>query len=195
VWNPQAAVPLQLNSSLASAPILVPGTVTTQKPVIYTGIATIVVENVNGATYAFDTSNGGQILSSAPASGTGDILGCGYTAPSSMPSPDLLAFIVQTSARLQGNSNKCNQEQDVALVVGRYNPSLNPPTTDVLTSTKNIQIFGMAIASQLDTTQNPDFWQVPGLEQVLPAPLLQLLSFTGPQPVVVREWHELTPQE
>lgn len=195
VWNPQAAIPLQLNSSLASAPILVPGTVTTQKPVTYTGVATIVVENVNGATYAFDTSNGGQILSSAPASGTGDILGCGYTAPSSMPSPDLLAFIVQTSARLQGNSNKCNQEQDVALVVGRYNPSLNPPTTDVLTSTKNIQIFGMAIASQLDTTQNPDFWQVPGLEQALPAPLLQLLSFTGPQPVVIREWHELTPQE
>ena len=163
--------------------------VTTQKPVTCTGKGTLVVANANAQTYALDTTSGGQILAQAPASGTGDILGCGYTNPSSMPSTDLLGFIVAGSATMQGNSTSCNQEQDVALVVGET------PNTNMFTSTKKVQIFGMVITEQLDTTQNPDFWQVPGLELNLPTPMLQVLAATGPQPISIVRWHELTPQQ
>jgi hypothetical protein len=58
-----------------------------------------------------------------------------------------------------------------------------------------VQLFGVVITSQLDTTQNPDFWQVPGLGQALAVPMLQVLATTGPQPVSILRWHELTPQQ
>jgi len=58
-----------------------------------------------------------------------------------------------------------------------------------------VQIFGAVITSQLATTQNPDLWQVPGFQQALTAPLLQVLAAGGPQPVGIQRWHELTPQE
>jgi hypothetical protein len=204
VWTPSAppgSPNLVLTTAMSQYPILVPGTVSATRPIVYSGVGTIVVEDLpwvqsgTGTPYGLDTSKGGQILSSSPASGTGDVLGCGYTQPGSMPSPDLLAVIVQTSAILQGSSTPCRQEQDLALVVGRYQAGASPPTVDSLTSSFNVQLFGMAIASQLDTTQNPDFWQVPGLWSSLPAPVLQLESFTGgqPQPVVIEKWHELTP--
>ncbi|HLW58329.1 MAG TPA: hypothetical protein VKV57_00220 [bacterium] len=189
LWDPSKTVPLTLNSSQAGTPLLVPGVITTQQAVTYTGKGTLVAANINGQTNALDTSNGGQILAQNPASGTGDILGCGYTNSSSMPTTDLLGFIVGGSATMQGNSTKCNQEQDVALVVGET------PSTNMFTSTKNVQIFGMVVTEQLDTTQNPDFWQVPGLQQALPTPMLQVLSATGAQPVTIVRWHELTPQE
>jgi hypothetical protein len=58
---------------------------------------------------------------------------------------------VAGSALMQGSSSKCNQEQDIALIVG------DTPNTNMFTSTKNVQIFGTVITEQLDTTQNPDF--------------------------------------
>jgi hypothetical protein len=189
VWDPTKTVSLQLNSAQASVPILVPGVITTQQAVTYTGQGTLVAANTNTQTNGLDTSNGGQVLSQNPASGTGDVLGCGYINAGSMPGSDLLGIIVAGSAAMQGNSNSCNQEQDVALIVG------DTPNTNMFTSIKKVQIFGMVITEQLDTTQNPDFWQVPGLEQALPTPVLQVLGTTGPQPVSILHWHELTPQQ
>jgi len=106
-----------------------------------------------------------------------------------MPSTDVLGVIVAGSALMPGSATSCNQEQDLALVVGQT------PNTNMFTSTKKVQLFGAVITEQLDTTQNPDFWQVPGLQQALPAPMLQVLAATGPQPVFVQRWHELTPQQ
>jgi hypothetical protein len=195
IWDPTQSVPLQMNSSQAGAPILVPGVVNATQSITYSGKGTLVVVNANNCNasgtppcYALNT-NGGQVLSQNPASATGDILGCGYTNPSSMPGTDLLGVIVAGSALMQGNSTSCNQEQDIALVVGEL------PGSNMFTSTKKVQIFGAVITSQLDTTQNPDFWQVPGLQQALSAPLLQVLATNGPQPVIVQRWHELTPKE
>jgi len=188
IWDPSQTVSLQLNSGQAGAPVLVPGAVTSTKPITYTGKGTIVAVNVNNATYALDTT-GGQVLAQYPASGTGDVLGCGYANPSSMPGADLLGLIVAGSALMQGSGTSCNQEQDVALVVGAT------PGTNMFTSTKKVQLFGEVITEQLDTTQNPDFWQVPGLQQTLPAPMFQVLGSAGPQPVSIQRWHELTPQE
>jgi len=188
VWDPTQSVPLQLNSSQAGAPVLVPGVITSTQPITYAGKGTLVAVNSNSLTYALDTS-GGQVLSQNPASGTGDVLGCGYTTPSSMPSTDVLGVIVAGSALMPGSGTTCNQEQDLALVVGEV------PSSNMFTSTKKVQIFGAVITSQLDTTQNPDFWQVPGLHQALPVPMLQVLAANGPQPVIIQRWHELTPKE
>ena len=189
VWDPSQTVPLQLNSAQGSAPILIPGVVITQKPVSYSGRGTLVAANTNNQANGLDTSNGGQILAQNPASGTGDVLGCGYTQPSSMPGSDLLTIVVAGSAVMQGSGNTCSQEQDLVLIVGET------PNTNKFTSTKNVQIFGVVITEQLDTTQNPDFWQVPGLEQALLPPVLQVLAATGPQPISILRWHELTPQQ
>jgi hypothetical protein len=192
VWDPSQTVPLQMNSLQAGAPVLVPGVITTQQAITYAGQGVLVAANVNNQTNALDTS-GGQVLSSSPASGTGDVLGCGYTSPSSMPAADLLQVVVAGSAVMQGSSNKCSQEQDIALIVG--NTPNATSNTNTFTSTKNVQLFGVVITSQLDTTQNPDFWQVPGLGQALAVPMLQVLATTGPQPVSILRWHELTPQQ
>jgi len=188
IWDPTQTVPLQLNSSQAGAPILVPGVITSTQPITYAGKGTLVAVNSNSQTYALDTS-GGQVLAQNPASGTGDVLGCGYTNPSSMPSTDLLGIIVAGSALMPGSATACNQEQDLALVVGEV------PSSNMFTSTKKVQLFGAVITSQLDTTQNPDFWQVPGLKQALSVPLLQVLAANGPQPVIIQRWHELTPKQ
>jgi hypothetical protein len=190
-WSPPSGgvSQLALNTATSNSPILVPGVVTAASSITYTGIGTIVVQNVNNASNAVNAGNG-QILASNPASGTGtgNVLGCGSTAASSMPGTDLLGFIVAGSVTLQGNSTVCNQENDVVMVVGA-----SPSNT--FTATNKVTVFGMVITELLDTTQNPQFYQVPGLKTALPTPLLNMLSFTGPQPVVVRLWHELTPQE
>ncbi|GEM_PF-1394378 len=183
-----------LNTANDASPIEIPGIVTSSGNITYSGIGTIVVENVNSASNAVNTGNG-QILSSSRASGTGttNVLGCASTAASSMPTSDIMGFIVAGSVTLQGNSTSCNQENDVVMVVGRLG------TSDTFAATSKVAVFGMVITTNLDTTQNPDFYQVPGLGNDLPAPIQDLIGVlsgsSSPQPVEIKWWHELTPQE
>ncbi len=181
------------NTTNDGAPIEIPGIVTSSGNVTYSGVGTIVVENVNSASNAVNM--GGQILSSTRASGTGtsNVLGCTSTAASSMPTSDIMGFIVAGSVTLSGNSTACAQENDAVMVVGRLG------TSDTFTATNKVAVFGMVITTNLDTTQNPDFYQVPGLGNALPAPIQDLIGVlagsSSPQPVEIKWWHELTPQE
>src|SRR5579884_2307842 len=165
------------NTTNDGAPIEIPGIVTSSGNVTYSGVGTIVVENVNSASNAVNM--GGQILTS--------------TAASSMPTSDIMGFIVAGSVTLSGNSTACAQENDAVMVVGRLG------TSDTFTATNKVAVFGMVITTNLDTTQNPDFYQVPGLGNALPAPIQDLIGVlagsSSPQPVEIKWWHELTPQE
>src|SRR5579884_3232460 len=180
-------IPTASNSSCASPPS------GTNYMLTWGGAGTIVVENVNSASNAVNM--GGQILSSTRASGTGtsNVLGCTSTAASSMPTSDIMGFIVAGSVTLSGNSTACAQENDAVMVVGRLG------TSDTFTATNKVAVFGMVITTNLDTTQNPDFYQVPGLGNALPAPIQDLIGVlagsSSPQPVEIKWWHELTPQE
>ena len=178
-WTPSAPVPLALNSTYKSSPIFVPGYVSVGQKVTYSGIGTFVVKTTAGGT-GLDLS-GGQVLASTPASGAT----CSYATPSSMPSSDLLSFIVAGNVVMMGSGTTCAQENDVVVVAGAGG-------TSNFTSSFKVQVYGVVITEQLDTTQNPDFWQVPDILTSAPTPLVQMATNGVTMPVVVRQWRELS---
>ncbi|TMI90265.1 MAG: hypothetical protein E6H00_07535 [Bacillati bacterium ANGP1] len=177
LWDSSQAVPLTLNSTFKNKPIVVPGTITMSQTVKYSGVATFIA-NAGGAT---GLSVSGQILASTPASGST----CGYATPSSMPSSDVLAFIVAGNVSMAGSGNTCNQENDV-VIIASYNG------TSTFSSTFKVQIYGVIITEQLTTSQNPDFYQMPDMLTYLPSPVTQLATNGVTMPVVVKQWHELS---
>jgi hypothetical protein len=182
-WNPSATVPLTLNSSYQNSPILVPGAVVINQSVNYSGVGTFVVETLGGGSGI--AINTGQILSSYPASNSSGSNPCGYANPSSMPQSDLLAFIVAGNVALTGSGNTCSQENDVVIIAGANGSS-------TFTSTNKVNMYGVLITEQLDTTQNPDFYQIPSILQYMPGPVQMVATFNTTMPVVVWQWRELT---
>jgi hypothetical protein len=181
-WNPSATVPLTLNTSLDNSPILVPGAIAMNQTVSYSGIGTFVVETLGGGTGV--AVNSGQILSSNPASNSSGTNPCGYPNPSSMPHNDVLAFIVAGSVLLTGSGSTCSQENDVVFIAGANG-------TSTFTSSYKVNMYGVVITEQLDTTQNPDFYQMPDILQSMPAPVSLVATFNTTMPVVVWQWREL----
>jgi hypothetical protein len=182
VWNPSQSVPLTLNSAQQSAAVFIPGVVVINQSVKYTGIGTLVVQSTSGST-GLDTS-AGQILASDPGSYSDGLNPCGYPNPSTMPHTDLLAFIVAGNVSMQGSGNTCSQEQDVVIIAGASG-------TSTFTSSFKVNIYGVVITEQLDTTQNPDFYQMPDILQSVPAPVSTVATFNTTMPVVMWEWREL----
>jgi hypothetical protein len=182
-WNPGQSVPLTLNSSYSSSPILVPGAVAVNQTVSYSGIGTFVVEVLGGGTGL--GVNTGQILSSSPASYSSGTNPCNYPNPSSMPHQDLMAFIIAGNAVMMGSGTTCGQENDVVIIAGAGG-------TSNFTSSYKVNMYGVVITEQLDTTQNPDFYQVPDILQYVPGPVSTLATFNATMPVVVWQWRELT---
>jgi hypothetical protein len=183
IWDPSQSVPLTLNSAQQSAPVFIPGVVTINQTVKYTGIGTLVVQSTGGVT-GLDTSSG-QILASNPASYSDGLNPCGYPSPSTMPHTDLLAFIIAGNVNMQGSGNTCSQEQDVVIIAGANG-------TSTFTSSYKVNIYGVVITEQLNTAQNPDFYQMPDMLQSVPGPVSTVASFNTTMPVVVWQWHELT---
>ena len=177
-WVPSQSVPLTLNSNFKSSPVVVPGTITMSQNVTYTGIATFIARVPGGGT---GLSVSGQILASTPASGSA----CGYATPSSMPSSDVLAFIVAGDVSIAGSGSTCAQENDVVIVAGAGGNS-------TFSSSFKVQIYGVIITERLNTSQNPDFYQMPDMLTYLPTPVTQLATNGVTMPVVVKQWHELS---
>ena len=182
VWDPSKTVPLTLNSAQQSVPVFIPGVVATNQPVTYTGIGTLVVQSTSGTT-GLNTSSG-QILASAPASNSGGQNPCGYANPTTMPHTDLLAFIVAGNVTMQGSGSTCSQEQNVVIIAGANGAS-------TFTSSYKVNVYGVVITEQLNTTQNPDFYQMPDILQAVPAPVSTVATFNTTMPVVVLQWREL----
>ena len=183
IWDPSQSIPLTLNSAQQSTPVFVPGVVTINQTVKYTGIGTLVVQGTGG-TVGLDTSSG-QILASNPASYSDGLNPCGYPSPSTMPHTDLLAFIVAGNVSMQGSGSTCSQEQDVVIIAGANG-------TSTFTSSYKVNIYGVVITEQLNTSQNPDFYQMPDMLQSVPGPISSVATFNTTMPVVVWQWHELT---
>lgn len=180
-WNGSGA--LTLNSSYSGSPIVVPGTVAVNQSISYSGVGTLLIEVLGGTTGL--GVNTGQILSSSPASYSSGTNPCNYPNPSSMPHQDLLAFIVAGDVAMTGSGNTCSQENDVVIIAGANG-------TSNFTSSFKVNMYGVVITEQLDTTQNPDFYQVPDILQYVPAPVSTLATFNATMPVVVWQWRELT---
>ncbi len=189
-WNPGATVPLTLNSTYQNSPILVPGAVVMDPgaaspplpAVKYSGVGTFVVETLGGGSGI--VLNTGQILSSNPASNSSGTNPCSYPNPSSMPQSDLLAFIVAGNVALTGSGSTCSQENDVVIIAGANGSS-------TFTSTNKVNMYGVVITEQLNTTQNPDFYQIPSILQYMPGPVQTVATFNTTMPVVVWQWREL----
>ncbi len=181
-WNPSATVPLTLNSSYQNSPILVPGAVVMNQTVTYSGVGTFVVETLGGGNGV--VINAGQILSSNPASHSSGSNPCNYTNPSSMPQSDLLAFVVAGNVLLTGSGSTCSQENDVVVIAGASG-------TSTFTTTNKVNMYGVVITEQLDTTQNPDFFQIPDILQYMPGPVATVATFNTTMPVVIWQWREL----
>ena len=182
-WDPGATVPLTLNSSYQNSPILVPGAVVINRSVSYSGVGTFVVETLGGGSGI--AVNTGQILSSYPASNSSGSNPCGYANPSSMPQSDLMAFIVAGNVLLTGSGSTCAQENDVVIIAGASGSS-------TFTSSYKVNMYGVVITEQLNTTQNPDFYQIPSILQYMPGPVQMVATFNTTMPVVVWQWRELT---
>ncbi len=176
-WAPSQSVSLTLNSNLKANPVVVPGSITMSQAVKYSGVATLIANSGGGTALSIS----GQVLASTPASGST----CGYATPSSMPSSDLLAFIVAGNVSMAGSGTTCNQENDVVIVAGADG-------TSTFSSTFKVQIYGVIITEQLSTSQNPDFYQMPDMLTYLPTPVTQLATNGVTMPVVVKQWHELS---
>ena len=181
-WNPGQTVPLTLNSNLKGNPVVVPGSIAMSQNVTYSGVATFIANANTGLCPGGATlCTSGQILASTPASGAT----CGYATPSSMPSSDLIAFIVAGNVSIAGSGSTCNQENDVVIVAGSGGSS-------TFSSSFKVQIYGVIITEQLSTSQNPDFYQMPDMLTYLPTPVTQLATNGVTMPVVVKQWHELS---
>ncbi len=181
-WTPGQSVPLTLNSTYQTSPILVPGAVVANQSVTYSGIGTFVVETLGGGNGL--AVNTGQILSSNPASNSSGSNPCGYANPSSMPQTDLVAFIVAGNVLMTGSGTACAQENDVVIIAGANGSS-------TFTSTYKVNMYGVVITEQLVTTQNPDFYQMPSILQYMPGPVTNVATFNTTMPVVVWRWREL----
>ena len=81
-------------------------------------------------------------------------LRCEHPRAAGKPERDQLAVIADGGAVLQGGSDICRQEQDIVLVLGGIGSTF--------ASAGPVQVFGMIVTSQLDTTHNPVVWQIPG---------------------------------
>jgi hypothetical protein len=183
IWDPSQSVPLTLNSAQQSTPVFIPGVVVISQNVKYTGIGTLVVQSSSGPT-ALNTSSG-QILASNPASYSNGLNPCGYANPTTMPKTDLLAFILAGNTSMQGSGATCSQEQDVLIIAGASG-------TSTFTSSFKVNVYGVVITEQMNTTQNPDFYQMPDILQYVPAPVSTAATYQTTMPVVVWQWHELT---
>ena len=182
IWDPSQSVPLTLNSAQQSTPVFIPGVVVINQNVTYTGIGTLVVQSTSGTT-GLNTSSG-QILASNPASYSNGLNPCGYPSPTTMPQTDLLAFIIAGNVSMQGSGQTCSQEQDVVIIAGASG-------TSTFTSSFKVNIYGVVITEQLNTTQNPDFYQMPNILQYIPAPVSTVATYNATMPVVVWQWREL----
>ena len=193
---------------LKDKPIFVPGRLLIGRDVTYYGHGTFAVDYPTGdcaadpAACAVDSGSqaqGGpcpsgvscQILASRKASqgimyDNGGARSCPPSGTTTMPSQDLAVFIVNGSVRLSGSSNVCEQENNAIIVAGDTASS----PAHIFLSLRKVQMFGIVIANQLDTRQNPDFWQVADVALYMPLPLAQLLATSGGA-VVYQSWREL----
>ena len=101
-----------------------------------------------------------------------------------MPKTDLLAFVIAGNVTMQGSGTTCSQEQDVVIIAGASG-------TSTFTSSKKVNVYGVVITEQLDTTQNPDFYQMPDILQNVPGPISTIATYNTTMPVVVWQWREL----
>ncbi|TMJ09852.1 MAG: hypothetical protein E6H02_08640 [Bacillati bacterium ANGP1] len=182
IWDPGKSAPLQLNTAQQSTPVFIPGVVVINQNVSYTGVGTLVVQTTGGGT-GLDTGSG-QILASNPASYSNGQNPCGYPNPTTMPKTDLLAFVIAGNVTMQGSGTTCSQEQDVVIIAGASG-------TSTFTSSKKVNVYGVVITEQLDTTQNPDFYQMPDILQNVPGPVSTIATYNTTMPVVVWQWREL----
>ncbi len=203
-WEPRASNQpglLTFNSAIRDLPVLVRGRLGIAKDVVYQGSGTVVVDHPTATEWAMDSggtgknpTGGSNVTGPCTGSWSCAILArqraserttCGASPPTTMPAADLAVFIVNGSARLYGSSNTCEQEINAVVVAG----ARDDPVHKFL-SLKKVQVYGVVMANKLDTSQNPDFFQVPDLPNYLPLPLAQLLGGSGGA-VVYRNWKEL----
>ena len=116
---------------------------------------------------------GCQIRASRPASGG---VACPFST--SMPCQDLAVFIVNGSVRV----NK--QEVDAVIVAGREG------SDHVFMASNQVQLYGLVIANELDTSQALEVFQVPDIASAMPFPLSYLLGGSGGT-VVYSGWREI----
>jgi len=210
---------LFFNTALNDQPILVNGKVQIGMNVVVYGIGTIVVDYPDPTQWAMDSgSNDGsgkdpsgvspypgpcpsnlgcQVLTSRPASQ-------GFYCPgyTSMPCQDLPVFVVNGNVRINGSGTttaNCNyngydvpcQENDVIVVAGDWDDPNDPADpAHLFISMKKVIVYGIVITNKLDTSQNPDFLQVPDVASYMPFPFAQLLGSSGGS-VVYRVWREV----
>jgi len=205
-WEPRLGSQpglLTFNSTVRDLPVLIRGRLGIAKDVVYSGTGTVVVDYPAASVWAMDSGGTGRDPTGAPGSNvTGPCTGswscsilarqraserttCGASPPTTMPAQDLAVFIVNGSVRLYGSANSCDQEINAVIVAG----ARDDPVHRFL-SLKKVQVYGVVMANKLDTSQNPDFFQVPDLPNYLPFPLAQLLGGSGGA-VVHRNWKEL----
>ncbi|MDI6773234.1 MAG: pilus assembly PilX N-terminal domain-containing protein [bacterium] len=205
-WEPRLSSQpglLTFNSTVRDLPVLIRGRLGIAKDVVYSGTGTVVVDYPAATAWAMDSGGTGRDPTGAPGSSvTGPCTGswscnilarqraseratCGSSPPTTMPAADLAVFIVNGSVRLYGSANSCDQEINAVIVAG----ARDDPVHRFL-SLRKVQVYGVVMANKLDTSQNPDFFQVPDLPNYLPFPLAQLLGGSGGA-VVHRNWKEL----
>jgi hypothetical protein len=63
--------------------------------------------------------------------------------------------------------------------------------SSTFTSSYKVNMYGVVITEQLNTTQNPDFYQIPSILQYMPNPVQMVATFNTTMPVVVWQWREL----
>lgn len=205
-WDPSVAPGrLTFNTALTDLAILVRGRVRIGRDVVYSGIGTVAVDYPDVTQWALDSGGSAgknpagdsplpgpcpsdrscQILARKPASGGVACTSDFATTPTSMPCHDLAVFIVNGNVRLNGSSTVARQENDVIVVAGdtRY-PS------HTFMSLNKVIVYGIVIANKLDTSQNPDFRQVPDIANHMPFPFASVLGTSGGA-VVLKVWREL----
>lgn len=191
---------LAFNSANKDKPVLVSGMLKVMKDVIYSGIGTIVVDYPDQTQWAMDSgdSSGKNPSGTSPLAGPcPSSLSCkivatqpasqGYVCPtqSTMPCQDLAVFIINGNVRLNGSGTVANQENDAIIVAGNRDDPVHQ-----FISLKKVVLYGIVIANKLDTSQNPDFRQVPDIANYMPFPFAYLLGGSGGA-VVNRNWREL----
>jgi hypothetical protein len=175
---------LTFNSALRGFPILVNGRLRIGMDVSYSGTGTIVIDPSSATDWVVDAGSefaggpcpgglGCRIRASRPASQ-------GFSCPfsTSMPCQDLAVFIVNGSVR----ANK--QEVDAVIVAGREG------SDHIFMALNQVQLYGLVIANELDTSQALEVFQVPDIASAMPFPLSYLLGGSGGT-VVYSGWREI----
>jgi hypothetical protein len=101
------------------------------------------------------------------------------------PGADVLAVVVNGSMYSDLNATGCDQEMNMVALVGD-----RASTGAGVTIQHKLQWYGVLMTRRMVLGQVPDFWQMPDLFRLLPAPISRYIR-NAAFPVIVRNWREL----